>query len=409
LGFVALLALGCGKKSFLAPGAAADLVQAVASPEPEEPAGDADRGKALVARFECSRCHEGTGMPAVTLERQCFTCHQKVASGELKGPKAAEARWHDRVLDLTDAPSLTSSQKRFRRTWLVGFLLDPKDLRPRLAPTMPQLEMTRDEARDIAAYLAAPDDPAAKPDLNGADLERGRKLMEQNACASCHVFTGVPPLLGALPETPSTRDLPRAMRLAPDLRFARRRLRPEALVAWVASPKAVKPDTEMPAFALKPEDARDIAAYVLTTPLAAPAPRAPVPRLPPLNRKVTYDEVSTRVFLRTCWHCHGEPDYAKGDGGPGNTGGFGFKARGINFADYGSVIAGGVDDHGERHSLFEKGADGIPRLLRTLLVRRDEEAGHRDRELRGMPLAYPSLSPEDVQLVESWIAQGHPR
>ncbi len=27
--------------------------------------------------------------------------------------------------------------------------------------------------------------------------------------------------------------------------------------------------------------------------------------------------------------------------------------------------------------------------------------------VRGMPLGLPSLSPEDLQLVESWIAQGH--
>jgi hypothetical protein len=134
-----------------------------------------------------------------------------------------------------------------------------------------------------------------------------------------------------------------------------------------------------------------------------------VPRLPPLDRKVTYDEVSTKVFRRTCWHCHGEPDYAAGDGGPGNTGGFGFKPRGINFVDYGSVQAGRVDDQGERHSLFEKTADGTPRLLGALLARRDEEAGRPRADLRGMPLGYPSLSPEDVQLVESWIAQGRPR
>jgi hypothetical protein len=68
-----------------------------------------------------------------------------------------------------------------------------------------------------------------------------------------------------------------------------------------------------------------------------------------------------------------------------------------------------VDDKGERHSLFEKAADGAPRLLRALLNRREEEAGKVDPEIRGMPLGYPSLSPEDIQLVESWIAQGRPR
>src|ERR1022692_3679095 len=32
--------------------------------------GDATRGKALVARYECNRCHAGTGQPAPTFDRQ---------------------------------------------------------------------------------------------------------------------------------------------------------------------------------------------------------------------------------------------------------------------------------------------------------------------------------------------------
>jgi mono/diheme cytochrome c family protein/cytochrome c5 len=408
----ALGALSCGNKPAPAPAssaAAAATSLPTATGEAEEPAGDAERGKALVTSYECSRCHEGTGTAAATFEKQCFTCHVKIISGQFKGPKGGEARWHDRVLDLKDVPSLVSSQKRFRRSWLVSFLLEPYDLRPRLGPTMPRLDLTREQARDIAAYLAAPDDPAARPDFTSADPARGRKLMEANGCASCHVFTGVPPLEGAAPVKPGEKALATGVQLAPDLAFARRRLKPEALIAWVSNPKAVKPDTAMPEFTLKPEDARDIAAYVLTTPLVTPDPVAAPPRLPLLDRKVGYDEVSTKVFRRTCWHCHGEPDYAAGDGGPGNTGGFGFKPRGISFVDYSSVAAGRLDDKNERHSLFEKGPDGTPRLVRALLARRDEEAGHPDHEVRGMPLGYPSLAPEDIQLMESWIAQGRPQ
>src|SRR5262249_33648918 len=81
-------------------------------------------------------------------------------------------------------------------------------------------------------------------------------------------------------------------------------------------------------------DVRDGAAYSLTAPLAEP-PHAKAPdRLPILTRAVAYDEVSKRVFRRTCWHCHSEPDYAIGDGGPGNSGGFGFAPRGLNLAAY---------------------------------------------------------------------------
>lgn len=382
---------------------------ASARAEPPEPPGDPARGKALVAQFECARCHEGTGEPTPAMDKQCFGCHVKILEGKFKGPKGAEARWHDRVLGLDQVPSLTASQQRFRRAFITRFLMEPYDLRPRLGPTMPRLAMTREQARDIAAYLAAPEDPAKKVDLAGADPARGRKLMEIRACASCHTFTGVPPLAGATPVKPEERRVAPSIELAPDLRFARDRLRPEALVAWVTSPKSVKPDTLMPDFDLPAADARDIVAYILTAELASPEPR-PIPaRLPVLDRKVTYDEVSEKVFRRTCWHCHGEADYAAGDGGPGNTGGLGFKGRGINFVSYESVQAGRTDDKDERHSLFEKAADGTPRLIRSLLLRRDEEAGKLDPEIRGMPMGYPALTPEEIQLVETWVAQGRPR
>lgn len=410
----AALALSCGNKPAPGPPSGASASTATASASgpvapPEEPAGDAARGKDLVVKFECSRCHEGTGTPAAVFEKQCFACHVKIISGEFKGSKGSEARWHDRVLDLKDVPSLTASQKRFKRSWLARFLLEPYDLRPRLGPTMPRLELTREQARDLAAYLADADDPAARPDFAAADPARGRALMEKNGCGSCHLFTGAPPLDGSTPYKADEKALATGMTLAPDLRFARERLRPEAVVAWVSNPKAVKADTPMPEFVLAAADARDIAAYVLTTPLAPAPPRPPVPRLPVLERKVTFNEVSAKVFRRTCWHCHGEPDYAAGDGGPGNTGGFGFKPKGISFVDYGAVAAGRLDDKDVRHSLFEKTEGGTPYLLRALLARRDEEAGHPDAVTRGMPLGYPSLSPEDVQLVESWIAQGRPR
>lgn len=381
----------------------------LAPPEPDEPPGDAERGKALVAQFECNRCHEGTGLPVPKMDQQCFGCHVKILDGSFKGPKGAEARWHDRVMGLDQVPSLSSTQKRFRRAFITRFLLEPFDLRPRLSPTMPRLPITREQARDIATYFAGADDGGEKLDLGGADPARGRKLMEIRACASCHTFTGVPAFASAAPAKADDKALPAAIALAPDLRFARQRLRPAALLAWVTSPKNIKPDTAMPDFNLPPADARDIAAYILTVDLAPTEPSAVPARLPLLDRRVTYDEVSEKVFRRTCWHCHGEPDYAAGDGGPGNTGGMGFKPRNINFVTYESVQAGRLDDNNERHSLFEKTADGTPRLVRSLLARRDEEAGHFDAQMRGMPLGYPSLSPEEIQLVESWIAQGRPR
>src|SRR5204863_2860150 len=97
--------------------------------------------------------------------------------------------------------------------------------------------------------------------------------------------------------------------------------------------------------------------------IAAEAQRAKPARLPLLDRKVTFKEVDEKVFHRTCWHCHSEPDYAIGDGGPGNSGGLGFKPRGLNLSDYTGIAAGYIDDKGERASVFLKDTEQVPRLV----------------------------------------------
>jgi hypothetical protein len=273
-------------------------------------------------------------------------------------------------------------------------------------------------AMGVAARPARACDNAVLPEVD--------PRLKAIARAACHRFTGAawpgagepaspaPPPAAASPPQPGAGDRPPpadppAVALAPDLRHARDRFRPDALLRWLVDPRSLKPDALMPAVPLTDPEARDLAAYVMTTPLAPP-PDPPVPpRLPLLDRRVTYDEVSRRVLRRTCWHCHSEPDYALGDGGPGNTGGFGFPPRGLNLASYEGISSGRLDDTGARESVFAPMPDGTPRLLATLLARRDEEQGRPRDDLRGMPLGLPALPPEDIQLVETWIAEGRPR
>lgn len=85
----------------------------------------------------------------------------------------------------------------------------------------------------------------------------------------------------------------------------------------------------MPEIPLTEEQARQIAAYILSAPLDPALAMAIPVRLPVLARRIGFAEVNERVFRRSCWHCHSSPDYALGDGGPGNTGGFGFRPRGL--------------------------------------------------------------------------------
>jgi hypothetical protein len=49
--------------------------------------------------------------------------------------------------------------------------------------------------------------------------------------------------------------------------------------------------------------------------------------------------------------------------------------------------------------------DGLPWLVSVLMARHAEVRGHQVEGVRGMPLGLPPMSLEDIQLVESWIAQ----
>jgi cytochrome c2 len=366
--------------------------------------GNAERGHELVQRFECNRCHEGTGLGTAALAKNCFSCHEQIISGTFPVSAAALARFRPHVASAREAPSLVALGARLEPRWVIEYLLSPHDLRPRLTPTMPRLALDSEEARDIVAYLMEGSPSSAPLSVVPGSASRGRELMDSKGCSSCHAFTGVPPFTQVIARDSGSA---RAAALAPDLRFTRERVARARLIAWLMDPTAIKPDTRMPNFGLSQQEAADIAAYLLEAPLS-PQPVATLLRLPLLTRRVSFDEANRQVFSRTCHHCHTDANSAGGDGGPGNTGGFGFAPRGVSFASHASILAGYVDDKGQRRSLFEPMADGTPRLVAALLARHDEARGAPRSAVRGMPLGLPPVSAEDIQLVESWVAQGKP-
>lgn len=373
----------------------------------DEPHGDAERGRALVETYQCNRCHGGLSeVPETPMERHCTTCHQEVLDGKFDH-KEESARWKKNVLYLTETPTLEAIGKRYAYGWIVRFLLDPHDLRPHLTYSMPALDLDAQKARDIATYLVK-NATTAQGELAGANPARGRQLLDDKGCSGCHTFSGVPALASAPSLKGLSGDALRAVELAPDLRHARTRMTPATVIAWVTDPASIQPNTRMPKLMLEPDEARDVAAYILTTPLEPLTKAKPIAMPEPLERKVSYTEVAEKLFDKTCRHCHGNPDVALGDGGPGNTGGFGYQPRGLELTSYERVNAGYLQGE-ERHSVFEKMPDGTPRLVASLLARHDEVAGLRREGVRGMPLALPPVPMEDIQLLVTWIAQGRPR
>jgi len=376
-------------------------------PAPFE-AGSAEHGKALVAEFQCNRCHAGTGLAAPKLDQDCVACHEQIATDKFQAAPSKLAKWKPHVMPYRDVPSLTDLGAHLRPAWVRDYLLHPHDLRPNLAQTMPRLQISPEQARDIATYLtqrSALALPSVAVTAEPAQMAHGKELLSQRGCVSCHQVTGA-----GLASPPKNEPAVRTLGLAPDLRFARARTEPSVLVSWLLDPAKVKHDAAMPKLGLSESDARDLAAFLSFGELEPAPVKARFERLPVLARRVGFDEVNEQVFAVTCRHCHTNPDLADGDGGPGNTGGFGFKPRKIDFSSYQGIQSGGVDAQGERVSLFTPtpGIEGLPRLVAALVARAREDGGQESGEVRGMPLGLPPLSAAQIQLVESWVAQGRP-
>lgn len=365
------------------------------APPPPKPRVDASD---LFAKFECTRCHDIPAIAEAPRDKHCVRCHQQIHDGTFTAAPEHLARWRMRITSLRWAPGLAAAD-RLRRDYIRAFLLAPHDVRPGLPAEMPRLPLSAEDATRLAAALSPDDDGA----LAGGDPAKGEQLYRGLGCARCHRFTGARVDDPAMHAAAREGTKPDAWALAPDLRRARERVRPAALAAWIAAPRGA-----MPTQGVTAAGARDLAAFIATTPLAPLPPRPAVTRLPLLDRPVLWAEVESTVFKNLCWHCHAVPDYARGDGGPGNSGGFGYRSRGLDVSTYAGISSGSLDDAGEPRSIFAKLPDGTPRIIAHLLARHAEATGTYGATV-GMPLGLPPLPAEEIQLVDSWIAQGRPQ
>jgi len=383
----------------------------------EARADEATQGRAAIARFGCVRCHEVPGISA-DVRSGCTACHQDLA----KRTVATLARRRN-VTHFVEVPSLASAALRLRPEWMVGYLQDPHDVRPHLDESMPRLPVSAAEARAIVAYLertVARPAPArrasAAPAPDPARAARGRRVFADAGCPSCHTFGNVDF------ETGATVEFYLGMRsealLAPNLRFARERLDPATMLAWITDPTSVDPTARMPRPTLSAEDAVAVRDFLIFGEAGAPAAAPPVPAvadLAPLGRPVRFAEVR-RIFARSCVHCHAKTS-------SGAAAGLGFAASALDLGTWQGVRAGTRLPDGTRRSVLEAPRGGTPRLLARLLRRHEEAARdvagpYRDAMTAsvapasnaaapvGMPLGLPPVPAEDVRLVATWIAQG---
>ena len=89
----------------------------------------------------------------------------------------------------------------------------------------------------------------------GGDPERGRLLLRQFGCGTCHRISGVadaqgnvgPPLDGVAKRVYLAGMVPNS---------------PQAMLRWIRTPKAFDPKTAMPELGVSEEQARDMVAYL---------------------------------------------------------------------------------------------------------------------------------------------------
>lgn len=91
----------------------------------------------------------------------------------------------------------------------------------------------------------------------GGSAARGRDLLAQYQCGACHEIPGVRNARGRL--GPTLASFSSRAYIAGEIPIDA-----ATLAAWLVDPRALVPDTPMPAMGVSPDDATAMAAYLLT-------------------------------------------------------------------------------------------------------------------------------------------------
>ena len=89
------------------------------------------------------------------------------------------------------------------------------------------------------------------------DTDRGQQLITQYGCTSCHTIPGIKGPKGVV--GPPLEKMALRTFIAGKVQNT-----PQNMIAWLQNPQAFDPANAMPNLNIKPDDARDITAYLLT-------------------------------------------------------------------------------------------------------------------------------------------------
>ncbi|MCZ7646560.1 MAG: c-type cytochrome [Planctomycetota bacterium] len=392
-------------------------------------------GRDLVTKYSCLDCHQRIEDEVKPANTTCVECHVLLRKFE-KDPAM-----HDRLLEKHPhffrncsrirhglrAPSLFAVGARVRGEWVQAYLENPYDIRPHLEESMVQMNLNPVEAQTLTRYLralaalAGHEPPAARDAAAGAGYDapervaQGRELFAKYKCHACHQFGNVK--FGA-DQGAWNWDEGRAE--APNLRFARERLTYRTASEWIRDPQKVDARTRMPKFELAGDEIKALVAFIFHgdpgTPIQ-PAPQAAVK----LEHAPTWEEVNNAVFQDTCVHCH----MSDLDGGAGNIGAYGYRARRLDLSSYAGIRRGSLQPDGTRLDILKPKEAGAPPPILWRVEHRIEEnrrdrvppfqdtleklEAPRDGPVKpGMPLGHPALTPEQIALLKAWLDAGAP-
>ncbi len=191
-----------------------------------------------VKRLDSNEAKVAEGMK-VAIKYNCIGCHQ--IDGEYG--KYLNLYIDDDINE--GPPRLVDQGHRMNSDWFHYFLGNIYPIRPWLKVRMPSFEMTNEEKNKLVAMFQAKSDQGTFEATTHQDVvwEKGekaaaKKLFKDLDCVSCHAAE-------------YTNDEP----VAPNLKYAKRRLRASWIEKWLAAPEEILPGTTMPNFWLDGEPA----------------------------------------------------------------------------------------------------------------------------------------------------------
>ena len=221
-------------------------------------------------KFGCVICHRGQGgatsveeahnstdaweeplLPARYLEASCGQCHLNALAGTPKLNQGRTilaaygcSRCHNitqpdgsKVVATDDPPSLTQIAEKTTREWIYAWIKNPQGYSS--TATMPNFQLSDDDARDISAFLIAQSTQPATGQKSAASTDAkptvadAATLYGESFCASCHaVQNAAGTLVGG--------------NFGPELTRIGTKARHEWMLRWLHNPADYDLETRMP-------------------------------------------------------------------------------------------------------------------------------------------------------------------